>query len=412
MTDRAASRPASSVRAPLPFWAWCVAALGGTALYTAAVPITSAVYELDLVVAFVIATVQCGSLILAVTRPRLGAVLQLTAVAALALATRDSDGEPWPVPVTGLISLGGLILLLGIRERWTVSVATWWASIVVLVVVIATSPARYANPDQWGTNLTIHATCTAAILAAAIALGQRRRIREDLARARRDVELEQARRMHVEERARIARELHDVVAHSMSLIHMQALSAPIRLRDADRPTVDAEFGDIALSARTALGEMRQLLGALRSEEDADRAPQPQLVDVPDLVDTTIRAGLTVDVDIDHRAAQTSPVVQLTVYRIVQEALSNVVRHAPGAASRVTISAADGSLAVLVHNAPRPPSTDPARETSPDRGGEGLRGMRERVELLGGRLETGPSPDGGFLVDARIPVTITPERGTP
>jgi signal transduction histidine kinase len=398
---------------PLPFWAWCVVVLTCTALYTATVPITSAVYELDLVLAFVIATVQCGSLILAVFRPRIGAALQLGAITALAVLTRDSDGEPWPLPVTGLISLGVLILLLGIRERWLVSATVWWSSVAVLVVVIALSPSRYAIPDQWGTNLTIYATYTATVLVAAIAIGQRRRIRSELAKAQRDVELEQAQRLYVEERARIARELHDVVAHSMSLIHMQALSAPIRLRGGDREAVEAEFGDIALSARTALGEMRQLLGALRSDDDgdADLAPQPQIDDIADLAESTSRAGLAVDLEIDALATSLSPIVQLTIYRLVQEALSNVVRHAPGAPTAVSITAEPGSILVSVRNDPSPRGGS-AGAVSPDRGGQGLRGMAERIHLVGGDLDTRHRPDGGFVVEATIPVPIDPMRGTP
>jgi signal transduction histidine kinase len=391
--------------APLPFWAWCLLALVCAGLYTAAVPITSAVYELDLVAAFVLATVQCGSLLLAVSRPRLGAVLQIAAVAALAVATRDGDGAPWPLPVTGLISLGVLLVVLGIRERWLLSVTTWWVSVVVLVALIALSPARYAVPDQWGVNLTVYATYTATVLVAAIALGQRRRIRADLARARRDVELEQARRQGAEDRAMIARELHDVVAHSMSLVHMQALSAPMRLQGADKSTVDEEFNRIASSARAALGEMRQLLGTLRADNDAELAPQPQLRDIDALVETTRRAGLPVDVDLGE-AARASPVAQLTVYRLIQEALSNVVRHAQGARTAITMATEASALIVTVQNEP------PARSsTTPvDSGGHGLRGMRERVVLLGGELTTRPTPEGGYLVFARIPAALTAEEG--
>jgi signal transduction histidine kinase len=389
--------------APLPFWAWCLLALLCAGLYTAAVPITSAVYELDLVVAFVLATVQCGSLLLAVSHPRSAAVLQIASVAALAVATRDGDGAPWPLPVTGLVSLGVLLLLLGIRERWQVSVIAWWVSVVALVAIIALSPARYAVPDQWGVNLTVYATYTATVLVAAIALGQRRRIRADLARARRDVELEQARRQSVEDRAMIARELHDVVAHSMSLVHMRALSAPMRLRGAGQAEVDEEFGRIALSARSALREMRQLLGTLRAGNDAELAPQPQLHDIPALVDATRHAGLPIEADTGAAASGASPVVQLTTYRLIQEALSNVVRHAPGARTTVTVTAEGSALHITVHNEP----AARAAVSPVDTGGHGLRGMRERVALLGGELTTHPTPEGGYLVAASIPAALAP-----
>ena len=389
--------------APLPFWAWCVVAVFCTVLYTVAVPVLSSVYDVHLVTAFVVSTVQCGSLVVAVFRPVLGAALQLGSALALTFVTRDSADGFWPLPVAGLVSLGALVLLLGIRERWIVSVSVWWLSVLMLVAVIAATPDRYADADGWGVNLTVYASYTASVLAAAIAIGQRRRIRADLAEARRDVELEQARRIYVEERARIARELHDVVAHSMSLVHMQALSAPHRLAGAGAGQVSDEFRSIARTARTALREMRQMLGALRADDgEADLAPQPQVRDLPALAELTRRAGIPVDLEVDDAAAETSPIVQLTAFRIVQEALSNVVRHAPGAHTRVSVRIDGALLRLSVRNA-RPAATA-GGPAGPDVGGHGLRGMRERVDLLGGDLSAGPTDDGGFAVAVTVPVT--------
>ncbi|MFJ3404738.1 sensor histidine kinase [Promicromonospora sp. NPDC090134] len=391
-------------RAPLPFWARCVVALFCSTLYAVAVPYTSAVYELDLAVAFGIATVQCGSLVLAVPRPRLGATVHLVSIAALVLVTRDSDADMWPLPITGLVSLGALVLLLGVRERWTVSFGTWWASVAMLVALIVLTPDRYADPDQWGTNLTIYTSYTLLVLGAAIAVGQRHRIRAELAKARKDVEHAEAQRVLFEERARIARELHDVVAHSMSLVHMQALSAPARLGPT-RPEVERDFEDIARSAGTALAEMRQLLGALRpGDGHADLAPQPQIQDIADLAAGTVRAGIPVRLDIAPGTAAASPIAQLTAYRIVQEALSNVARHAPSASTEVLIGVRRTALHVTVRNGP-PTAEGSDTPASPDRGGHGLRGMRERVSLLGGSLETGPDRSGGYSVEAILPSAI-------
>lgn len=376
-------------------------------LYAWAVPYTSAVYELDLLVAFGIATVQCGSLALAVVRPRIGSTLHLLSIAALVLATRGHEADIWPLPLTGLVSLGGLLLLLGIRESWLMAFATWWASVVLLIGLIVLSPERYADPDQWGTNLTIYTSYTLLVLGAAIAIGQRRRIRSELAQARRDVELAQAERLLVEERARIARELHDVVAHSMSLVHMQALSAPFRLESTTQE-VAREFDEIAQQAGSALAEMRQLLGALRPDDGRmELAPQPQVADVAELVEGTLRTGVIVTLQVDDHAAASSPIAQLTAYRIVQEALSNVVRHAPSAATSVRIEVRETALYVAVENEhPRG-----ERWPVPDHGGVGLRGMRERVALLGGELETGPTASGGFAVTALIPSAITHTKET-
>ncbi|WP_432497385.1 sensor histidine kinase [Kineococcus gypseus] len=381
-------------------------------LYTVAVPLTSAVYQLDVALAFAIATVQCGSLVLTLVRPRPAAALHLGSVAALVLVTRDSESTVWPLPVTTTVSLCALVLVLGLRQRWIVSVTTWWVSVLLLVALIALSPQRNAFPDQWGTNLTVYAGCSVAVLIVSIALGQRHRIRADLAQARRDVELEQAQRRYVEERARIAREMHDVVAHSMSLVHMQALSAPYRLADATQQEVDREFTTIARSARDALGEMRQLLGALTSGDETELTPQPQVRDIPELAAATSRAGTPVDLRIGAGAEDLSPIVQLTGYRIVQEALSNVVRHAPGARTRVEVVTGGGAVRVGVRNAP-PPARHPSHAPgSPDTGGHGLRGMRERVNLLGGRLTTGATDDGGYRVEASFHLDTGPSTPTP
>jgi signal transduction histidine kinase len=394
----------TKVRAALPFWARSTVALFCSALYAMAVPYTSAVYELDLAVAFGIATVQCGSLVLAVVRPRVGAVVHLLSIAALVLATRESDAFMWPLPVSGMVSLGALVLLLGVRERWTVSVGTWWASVAMLVALIVLTPGRYAIPDQWGTNLTIYTSYTILVLGAAIAVGQRHRIRAELAKARKDVELAEAQRLLFEERARIARELHDVVAHSMSLIHMQALSAPLRL-GLTQLAVEREFEDISRSAGTALAEMRQLLGALRPGDGrADLAPQPQIQDISDLAAGTVRAGIPVRLEVAPGVGAASPIAQLTAYRIVQEALSNVVRHAPSAQAEVLIDVRGTALHVQVHNGP-PSGEHRGSGSSPDRGGHGLRGMRERINLLGGSLETGSRPSGGYSVEATLPSAI-------
>ncbi|MGP3534162.1 sensor histidine kinase [Microbacterium sp. RD1] len=409
MTSRTA-REKPRMPVALPFWAWCTFAGFCTLLFVSAVPVMTAVDDIDLAVSFAIATVQCGSLVLAIFRPLLGSALQFLAIVVLAVVTRSAEADIWPLPVTGLISLGALVLIVGIREWWILSLAVWWVSIVVLIALVALLADDIVPASVWGANLTIYSSYTITVLAAAIAVGQRGRIRTDLARARRDIELEHAQRLYVEERARIARELHDVVAHSMSLIHMQALSAPFRVRDAPSDVIEQEFGDIARSARTALSEMRQLLGALRSDADdsADLMPQPQLADLADLTTATSRAGTSVRVDTDPDAFLTSSLVQLTAYRVVQEALSNVIRHAPGASTAVRVSARDDAIFLSVRNA-APASAASRPQPVVDRGGQGLRGMRERVTLLGGRLSAAATPDGGYVVDAMIPAVIDRDR---
>jgi signal transduction histidine kinase len=200
----------------------------------------------------------------------------------------------------------------------------------------------------------------------------------------------------LEERTRIAREMHDVVAHHMSMIAVQAETAPYRLPDLPEPA-RAEFTAIAGAAREALTDMRRLLGVLRSEgSEPLTAPQPGLADVPELVAATQRAGVHTELDV----AEGEPppeAVGLAAYRIVQEALANASRHAPGAAVRVEIRPWTADLSLRVHNGP--PRSAP--ESAPGEG-HGIAGMRERVTLLGGEFSAGPTAEGGFAVAARLP----------
>lgn len=213
-------------------------------------------------------------------------------------------------------------------------------------------------------------------------------------------EAERAQRTLLEERTRIARELHDVVAHHMSVITVQADSAPYRISGLPK-AAEEEFTAIAAAARESLGEMRRLLSVLRSDgTEGDRAPQPGLDRLQQLVEATVRAGLPVELSLSRELGEVPPAVDLSAYRIVQEALANVVRHAPGARTRVLVATDIDHLVVLIVNGPAAGRSSPL-ETSGT--GHGLVGMRERVRLTGGTLDVGPLPDGGFRVAARIPL---------
>jgi signal transduction histidine kinase len=197
------------------------------------------------------------------------------------------------------------------------------------------------------------------------------------------------------ERARIARELHDVVAHQMSMVAVQAETA--RLTTPGMPVEGqqrlAEIGD---TAREALTEMRRLLGVLRSDEAAQLAPQPGLDRVDELVSAARAGGSSVRLTLSGAAAALPPGVDLTAYRIVQEALSNARRHAPGADVEVTLGFGGDRLAIRV----RDHGPGPAGDID----GHGLQGMRERVAMVGGSLHTGVAPGGGFAVEADLPLT--------
>ncbi|MFE4785761.1 sensor histidine kinase, partial [Streptomyces sp. NPDC056716] len=219
-------------------------------------------------------------------------------------------------------------------------------------------------------------------------------------------EAERSRRTLLEERARIARELHDVVAHHMSVITVQADSAPYRLQGLT-PEACEEFGSIAAGARESLGEMRRLLAVLRSEDASggERAPQPGLGRLQQLVEATVRGGVPAELSMPEltlvgELADVPPAVDLSAYRIVQEALANVVRHAPGARTQISVSKDEDALLVIVVNGPAGEHASPVETTGT---GHGLIGMHERVRLVGGTLDVGPLPGGGFRVAARLPL---------
>jgi len=199
------------------------------------------------------------------------------------------------------------------------------------------------------------------------------------------------------ERAAIARELHDVVAHHMSVMVVQAGAA--RAVGARDPAAAAEaLRQIEASGRIGLAEMRRLLEVLKAEEDGDgRAPQPGLARMGELLDAMRASGLPVEAVVQGTPRALSPGVDLSAYRIVQEALTNSLRHAGRASARVVVRYEPDALELeIADDGPGPPE-DP--EAS---GGHGLIGMRERVQLFGGELEAGPRQGGGFLVRARLP----------
>jgi signal transduction histidine kinase len=294
--------------------------------------------------------------------------------------------------------------------------------VLVLLVVYCAAGVCYQRPVLWWMwalslipwwlwlatelkNLNGPLSATIVFTAATIALdsiGARWHTQRALAAQTERTELEQARRTVLEERTRIARELHDVVAHHMSLIAVRAETAPYRLSDLPE-SARTEFGSISDVAREALTEMRRLLGVLRHDQPTKLAPQSQLADLPALVDATRRAGVSVELSLPPALDQVPSGVGVCAYRIVQESLSNASQHAPGAAVTVSVGHDFGAFLLRVANGPGGPAGPPRNERGP---GHGLTGMRERVALLGGSLSAGPAPDGGFVVSAVLPLGET------
>ncbi|WP_346619555.1 sensor histidine kinase [Blastococcus montanus] len=209
-----------------------------------------------------------------------------------------------------------------------------------------------------------------------------------------------------EERSRIARELHDVIGHEVTVIALQADAAAAALAKAPE-RAGAPVEAIRRSAAEALAEMRRVVVMLRTAEEQDLHPQPGLDDVPALVEQSRNAGTRVHLTLEPPARPAHASVELAAYRLVQEALTNARRHAPGAPVDVRVTG-DGT-AVLVEVSSRPATAVPCPRESVEGTGFGLVGMRERVRMLGGRLDAGPTEAGGYLLSARLPLELPAPR---
>src|SRR5215470_1590443 len=340
------------------------------------------------------------------------------------------------VPVVAPLPLAARCPLLAWRIGWLALLlvplvpADWWGGwpwgpgqIVALFGAFCLAGVRYQRPVLWWmwaltlipwclwlaadvTNLNGPASATIIFTVATIALdnvGSRLRAQRSLAVQTGRTEAEQERLAVLEERTRIARELHDVVAHHMSLIAVRAETAPYRLSGLPE-SARAEFSSLSEVAREALTDMRRLLGVLRQDQPAALAPQPQLADLPALIDAARQAGMSVELSLPSAPGQVPAGVGVCAYRIVQESLSNASQHAPGAVVTVSVARDSGVILLRVANGPGGHPGPSGNDHGP---GHGLAGMRERVALLGGSLSAGPAPDGGFVVSAALPLGEAP-----
>ncbi|MFC9944317.1 sensor histidine kinase [Streptomyces pratensis] len=334
--------------------------------------------------------------------------------ALLLLGRPEQQGTIWPWTPPAIVGYLFVLLALGLRESRRTVIGVWLMTGAAGLLLHLVAPVR---SDSGALLLVV---LGAVVLVIGASVRERGEAQRRLAEQWTISEAERAQRTLLEERTRIARELHDVVAHHMSVITVQADSAPYRISGLSEEA-QAEFASIAAGARESLAEMRRLLSVLRSDGSrGELAPQPGLDRVQQLVEATVRAGLPAELSLAADVAEAvqrgavPQAVDLSAYRIVQEALANAVRHAPGARTRVSVTARDGHLSVLVVN-DRPQKPGSPLETSGT--GHGLVGMRERVRLTGGTLDTGPLPDGGFRVAARLPLpppqppsaSVTPEE---
>jgi signal transduction histidine kinase len=257
--------------------------------------------------------------------------------------------------------------------------------------------------SDWLENVVFAGLVAGSVWAGGVAVRTSRRRTGQLADLAAQLEREReekARLAVAAERARIARELHDVVAHAISVIAVQAGSGRHTLK-ADPDGANEAFGAIESTARQALVEMRRLLGLLREgNEPVTAAPLPGIDSHAHLIEQARGAGLTVSLDVEGEPRALPAGIDLAAYRILQEALTNVRKHSPGgrAAVRLRYGARDLEIEVRDHGA-----SAGASASSVEGGGHGLIGMRERVALYRGELDAGPLPDGGFRVRARLPL---------
>ena len=329
-------------------------------------------------------------------RPSLPAL----AVVAVALSSQGVFLSPSAPFAVGLVPL--LLLTFGVAHE-----ASWCAvgglgiSAAAVAVTSVAVPAMRAPGE-----ILFSAAIIGGVWLAGRYAGGRQRRADQMTRYAARLEREQDRlaaEALAHERARIARELHDVIAHSVSVMGVQAGAARLSMdNDADRAR--QVLISIEETAREAVGEMRRLLGVLRSDgRPPELAPQPSLADLPGLLAQSEEAGVAVTLTIEGEPVSLPAGADLAAYRIVQEALTNVRKHAAPCAASVRIAYADGRIALEV----RDTGTRACHPDAGKNGGHGLVGMRERAVVYGGTLEAGPDRAGGFRVSAVLPVRVRP-----
>lgn len=297
-------------------------------------------------------------------------------------AIRPEGSIPYTVPF--LLAYVLVLYSVSVRCARPITFAVWVVSVLGTVIIDSASmpigAAVVTVTVLFGYNVRIRRSATAR-----------------LAEEERRTQLALGARLVLEERARIARELHDVVAHHMSVIAIQAEAVPMAAAG-DAARLESGLAEIRTLSLEALAELRQVLGVLRDEEGrTDTAPQPGLDRIDELAANARSAGLTVKVERSGRLDGLPPAVGLSAYRIAQESLSNAMRHAPGAAVSLVLTRDGDRLRLRVTNGP---GTSPGGAPG---AGQGLVGMRERASLLGGALRAGPVTGGGYEVTATLPI---------
>ncbi|WIX90383.1 sensor histidine kinase [Amycolatopsis sp. DG1A-15b] len=358
-----------------------------------------------LVLLALVAVVAGGLAVVPDARAGTGTLWMTAALTAVAVALTVLD-PLWAWRLL-IVLVASADLLYGHHARfgwpWTPGFAL--AAVPVLAAVGRVSQARVLG-GVWLVSVTLSAPTAnvrdelvpiAVLLAVPLVFGH---LVARLRGTEHDLATVAAHQAVLEERTRIARELHDVVAHHMSMLAVRADSARYRFPELT-DDLREEFRSIQDTARDGMTEMRRLLGALRAAPGLpETEPQPGAERIASLVERVRAAGTDIRLDLTGELESLPAGVSLSAYRVVQEALSNAVRHAPGAAVTVAVEVTPGELTILVRDSGAP-SAFPGE--APGRAKHGLIGMRERAAALGGRLTTGARPEGGFTVAFTVPL---------
>ncbi|MFD7257857.1 sensor histidine kinase [Streptomyces sp. NPDC059874] len=315
----------------------------------------------------------------------------------------------WPWTPGSFLAYIAVMVLVTLRTGPRVAAWMWTLTLALGFTISVVFRNGYAY--GLGTNLPEMAVFSAIALAIASSIQIRRHARAEVSAQQEVTAVERDKRTLLEERTTIARELHDVVAHHMSVVAIQAEAAPYRVKNPP-PELEAAFVTIRENAVAALTELRRVLGVVRSADyEAPDAPQPTLASLDGLLANVREAGLRVEKTVTGAVRELPQGVELSAYRIIQEALSNTLRHAPGAGAGVEVSYVLGGLGIRIVNEP------PTGDVRPSPGaGHGITGMRERVAMLEGEMTAGSTPEGGYEVAVFIPVpgrpapAVVPEEG--
>ncbi|MFE2377722.1 sensor histidine kinase [Streptomyces sp. NPDC059398] len=318
-------------------------------------------------------------------------VVTAFATAACAMVYLGAGYPYGPVFLTVAVGCFGAIVAGHRYAAWSAVAMLWAGHLLAAHWLYRRLPPAGDHAAPWGQELAVAAWVVAILAASELA----RVRRERWARERAERRAAEKRRAD-EERLRIARELHDVLAHSISVINVQS-GVGLALLDSDPEQARTALTTIKAASKEALGEVRQVLDTLRAPGAAPRAPAPGLDRLGELVEQASAAGLTVDTVTEGVRKELPPGADLAAFRIVQEALTNVVRHSGSRTARVTLDYGSDRLVLRIED------EGPATHDEAGGSGNGLVGMRERAAALGGTVDAGPRPGGGFRVEAAIPL---------